>query len=104
MSREPVGEFGPSWNDVRIAISELAKTHQKSVKVEIGQTSRASGPNQLYFRVVALGPVRDDFGRDEVGEGHPWPAGDWKTVPAMLLALIHRLDWKLTQDSRVAQR
>lgn len=104
MTKEHLQEYGPSWRDVHVAIRNLAEAHQKAVYVLCGRTVGVNKPEKLFFRVVAerIGSAGQMEG--QTSRGHEWPANDWKTVPAMLLALIHQLDWALTEASEQAAK
>lgn len=96
-------EYGPSWYDVKVALYHLSKDHDRTSMVDVSLTFEKDGSSYLYWRVVSVARTGPFASRGEIAEGHKWPATDWKTVPAMLLALIHRLDWRLTERERVAE-
>lgn len=98
------GGYGPSWQDVKRDMDVVSKAHNKSIWVQMGRTSSPDRGGNLYFRVVATGPLDKKGNRTEEGLGHVWPAGDWKTVPAMLLALLWQLDHRLTEKMTEAER
>jgi len=104
MTKEHLQEYGPSWRDVHVAIKQLADDHQKAVYVLCGRTVGQNAPERLFFRVVAerIGGAGQMEG--QTARGHTWPANEWKTVPAMLLALIHQLDFALTEAREKAER
>lgn len=104
MTKEHLQEYGPSWRDVHVAIRDLANNHQKAVYVICGRTAGQTERESLFFRVVAerLGAAGQQEG--QTARGHKWPADQWKTVPAMLLALTHELDWALTEAKEAAEK
>jgi hypothetical protein len=104
MTKEHLQEYGPSWRDVHVAIRELANTHQKAVYVVCGRTVAVNTPEKLFFRVVAerIGSAGQQEG--QTARGHVWPADQWKTVPGMILALTHELDWALTEEKEKREK
>jgi len=103
VTKEHLKEYGPSWSDVRVAIGELAKDHDKAVFVLCGRTVAANAPEKLFFRVVAERIGASGQMEGQTARGHTWPANSWSTVPAMLLALIHELDFALTEARAKAE-
>lgn len=104
MTKEHLKEYGPSWRDVHIAIRELANDHQKAVYVLCGRTVGVNEPEKLFFRVVAERVGGAGQVEGQTARGHTWPANSWTTVPAMLLALIHELDFALTEAREKAEQ
>lgn len=97
-------DYGPSWGDLCEQMEDFARANDKMVLYEIARTARTNGTDCLYFRLVAF--TRWDGHRKvgERGEGHSWPANEWSTVPAMLCALLHRLDHRLAQEALAAEQ
>lgn len=104
MTKEHLREYGPSWRDVHVVMKELADAHQKAVYVLCGRTAGQNQPEKLFFRVVAERVGAAGVMEGQTARGHIWPANEWKTVPAMLLALLHQLDWALTEAREAAEK
>ncbi len=96
-------DYGPTWRDVQEAVENFKQSTNRLVKVEMALTSPAVGVPHLYWRVVSYTRDTGKFLEAERAEGHSWPASEWSTVPAMLCALLHRLDYRLAQEARVAE-
>lgn len=96
-------DYGPSWSDLCVQIEEFARANDKMVTMEIARTARTNGTDCLYFRVVCFTRWEKGNRVGERGEGHAWPAVEWSTVPAMLCALLHRLDYRLSQERITAE-
>ena len=103
MTKEHLRDYGPSWRDVHVAIAELARNHDKAVYVLCGRTVAANQPEKLFFRVVAERIGASGQMEGQTARGHTWPANSWSTVPGMLLALCHELDWALTEARTKAE-
>ena len=103
-TNESEREYGPTWGDVNRAQGWFQITHDRVVKIDCTFPTDRSGAHRIYWRVRALTRTGDYGARGELAEGHYWPASDWKTVPAMLLALLHRLDWAMTEREKQAER
>jgi len=71
--------------------------------VEVARTAPAHGPVHLYFRVVSFTRWERGLKVAERAEGHSWPTGEWATVPAMLWALLHRLEAKEENERAIAE-
>lgn len=97
-------DYGPSWGDFCNELTHFVSAHEKMALVEIARTPRADGACCLYFRVVCFTSWDKGFRVGERGEGHSWPANEWTTVPAMLFALLHRLDHRLEEERLVAEQ
>jgi len=92
-----------SWYDVKAFMEEIAKAHNGSVWVVSGLRPLQNRQTMLYWSVkFRYGAVGHDF-MEQYAERHDWPAGDWKTVPNMLYALLARLDYKITEAERKAE-
>jgi len=96
-------DYGPSWGDFCEQMELFAQAHDKMVLVETARTPRSNGSVCLYFRVVVFTRWEKGNRVGERGEGHSWPANEWSTVPAMLCALLHRLDYRLEQERMSAE-
>lgn len=96
-------DYGPSWGDFCQRMGEFASAHDKLVCVEVARTSRSDGTDVLYFRVVVFTRWEKSAKVNERGEGHSWPANEWSTVPSMLCALLHRLDYRLEAERLTAE-
>jgi len=96
-------DYGPSWGDFCEQMEHFASAHDKLVCVEVARTPRSNGAVVLYFRVVVFTRWEKSAKVNERGEGHSWPANEWSTVPAMLCALLHRLDHRLTEERMTAE-
>ena len=96
-------DYGPSWGDFCNELTEFIRTHQKMALVEIARCEGANQSFHLYFRVVCFTRWEKGFRVGERGEGHSWPANEWSTVPAMLFALLHRLDYRLTEEREISE-
>jgi len=96
-------EHGPSWADVRAHILEVRTTHDRPLEIKIAVVDFPRTSPYLYVSVVSY--ERDAAGRPfpSTAVGHQWPSGDWKSMPAMILALIWKLDDKLTDYERLRE-
>lgn len=97
-------DTGPSWNDVQDHLRELAKSHHRACRVEIGLLPDTAGRTTfgLWVRVVAWDRAEGRM-TGERAKGRKWPTSDHKTMPGMLLRLIHELDHELTELRRQAE-
>lgn len=85
-------------------MQEIGKVHNGSVWVMCGLRPTSSGKPVLYWSVkFKHGPVEHDY-CESYAERHDWPANDWKTVTNMVYALLVKLDWKITEAERRAER
>jgi len=105
MGTRNAGDTGPSWNDVLVAMEELERATGRLVSAEICRTASTTRPARLYFRVVAKERTKGRAPAGEKGAGFPWPHIDFRTVPAMLLHLLHTLDRSLleAEESKARQ-
>lgn len=98
-------QTGPSWNDVQEHLRELGKTHHRACRVELNLLPDTAGRTTfgLWVRVVAW---ERSEGRllGERAKGGRWPTSEHKTMPGMLLKLIHQLDFELTERKEKAER
>jgi hypothetical protein len=104
MGTRNVGDVGPSWNDVLVAMEELERATGRLVSVEVCRTASTTRPSRPYFRVVARERARGRAPAGEKGAGYPWPHIDYRTVPAMLLHLLHTLDRALLEAEKAEAR
>lgn len=97
-------EYGPSWADVREHILEVRKAHNKPITVQMSVVDFPKASPYLYIQVQSY--FVDAAGKHQPGtaKGHQWPAGDWRSMPAMILALLFQLDEALTDWEKVAER
>lgn len=96
-------DYGPTWRDVFEQIQAFRSSTNRLVKVEMALTAPANGPGCLYWRVVSYTRDNGKHLEGERAEGHAWPASEWATVPAMLWALLYRLEYRLTQEQMSAE-
>lgn len=98
-------DTGPSWNDVQDHLRELGKTHHRACRIELALCPDRAGQTTygLWVRVVAW---ERSEGRltGEIATGRKWPTSDHKTMPGMMLRLIHELDHRLTEMREQAER
>lgn len=97
-------EWGPSWGDVKQWITDVSKAHNRPVRVKIEVIQPRTGPSVLYVAVVSYSRNKQGDEIPNTARGHQWPSGDWRTMPAMLLALIAQLDDALTDYETTAAR
>lgn len=102
--RDNEREWGPSWGDVKQHLEELSRAHNRSVKVNIDVIKPRSGPSLLYVSVTTYTLDRNGDMLPNTARGHQWPSDGWKTMPAMILALIFKLDGLLTDYERAAEQ
>jgi len=103
-TRSKFTDDGISWSDVRQFMLEIGKVHNGSVWVVCGLRPTTSQGTVLYWSVkFKFGPIKHDY-CESYAERHDWPAGDWKTVPAMLFMLLARLDHTITENLTKAER
>jgi len=101
-NRFTAGTIG--WYDIKDFMEEIAKAHNGSVWVVTGIRPMNQYKTVQYWAVkFRHGAVGHDY-MEQYAERHDWPAGDWKTVPNMLYALLVRLDYKITEAERAAER
>lgn len=101
-SRE--GHNGPGWHDVRVMMMEVGAAHDVRVDVHMTAAVGANRSNDVVWSVRA-------WRWGAWGEGKPlhyasgiYPGGAWKTVPALLYNLLHRLDSEMTQAEESKRR
>jgi hypothetical protein len=85
-------DYGPSWGEFCEALTNYCEASGRMACVEVARTAPAFGACRLYFRVVSFTRWERGVKVAERAEGHQWPANEWATVPAMLWALLHRLE------------
>lgn len=99
-------EHGPGWTDVREMMKEVGGAHDKRIDIHCSAAMGVNRAESLVWNVRAW-----QWGK--WGEGTPYhytsavyPSSQWKTVPAMLYNLLHRLDSELTsmEEEKRARR
>lgn len=98
-------ETGPSWNDVQDSLRELSRDHHRACRLELSLLPDIAGRPQygLWVRVVAW-ERSEGRSTGERAKGGKWPTSYHKTMPGMLLRLIHELDHELTELREQAER
>lgn len=97
-------EYGPSWYDVKNHILEVRKAHNRPITIELSVVETGKRPPYLYLTVVSYDVSDPNKHVRSTATGHEWPSGDWKTMPAMILALLFMLDEKLTDYEALKAR
>lgn len=95
---------GPSWEDVRYYMHGMSRAQNGVVWVVMGLKPVGTSGTQLYYRVCFARGLRASDYHSQYEEAHVWPASDWKTVPAMLYALLYRLEAKIEEYKVRAER
>jgi len=97
-------EYGPSWGDVREHILEVRKAHNRPITIELAVNDLPAAPPYLFVTVVSWDITSGPTHVKSTAKSHQWPSGDWKSMPAMILALLFQLDEALTDWERVRTR
>lgn len=94
--------YAPTWGDVREAMQLLAKDTNGRVQVMMGLHTPRMAPAMLYWRVelYSFGKWPPDPPR--YVRTATWPTNQHKTVPGMLLRLIHELEVACEEEERAA--
>lgn len=93
---------GPTWYDVLYYLGDLQRSTGRHVDIQIARTAPATGDSKLYFRVVTWTRWEGSTRVGEVAEGSVWPRDNFRTVPALLLALILGVDHNIAEAERKA--
>lgn len=104
MGTKGMQEYGPTWHDVNLAITEFKKTHQRFCEVTIGHQLGANGYPQLYVRFACWQGYNLAARVNERGVGEPFPNPNAKTMPALIYGLVLALDAKLTEYREASER
>lgn len=90
-------DHGPTWEDVRLMMQEVGAAADKRLDVHMTAAQGVNRAESCVWTVRA-------WVWGQWGEGNPyafesglWPTGEFKSVPALLYNLLHRLDSKLEQ-------
>lgn len=97
-------DYGVSWHDVKEHILEVRKAHNRPIEVKMSIVEKLGAPATLYVCVVSYAADKEGKLIPSTAEGHTWPANDWKSLAAMVLALLFRLDNKLSDYQKARER
>lgn len=95
---------GPSWHDVHEHLEEFRLATGRLVTVEMASTAAKREPTRLYVRVVSWTGWNGSTRLSEVARGSVWPCTDHRTMPGLLLSLLHKLDAHLTEEMVARER
>lgn len=98
--QQPRVDYGPSWADVVARQNVLMGLYEWSCTIELSAPPDGRfGPTRgIWVRCVARRKVGDDGLYSERAAGQLWPAQGYRTMPALLMALLDRLERRL-QDT-----
>lgn len=102
--RRNEADYGPSWYDITIAIAEHTKAHGRGVLITAYTTCGTRSRDAICWRVASVRLLQRSPGDDDTVILTYWPNVDFRTVPAMLLEALHRLDWQRTQLAEESER
>lgn len=95
-------QYGPTWADVLEWVRELESTTHRKVSWKlipwVGNSDKASIAVVIYL-TKTLTPT---WSKDEVYAHASWPTNEHKTMPGLLIGLLHEAEKRWTGENRQA--
>ena len=104
MARSEETGYGPRWDDVGQGIAAMSRKWGGSWSVRVQSAARLSRPGRLYVLCIRrIGSAEGDEPSEQFS-GHEYPCSQYATMPALMLALLDRLDSKLEERKVIRER
>lgn len=96
-------DYNPTWQDVKEAMLHVAKERNVRLQVVMCLHETRTMPTVLAWRVEAHSWGKRPPDAPKCVKSDTWPLRAHKTVPGLLLRLLHEVEVSLEEDEKAVQ-
>ena len=92
--------YGPTWADVLEWARALEEASHRKVTWKFVPWVGKSGTDSLAVVIYLMKTLTPTWGKEEVYAHASWPTNEHKTMPGLLIALLHEAEKKYAAEQR----